>query len=263
MINKRLVWIGLASITLLSLTGCDNGTSSVEDLSPEVTQDTLDEDIELREGSLNQSYETEDNTIKINKIALVDFEGVENYVSYQGVRVNATITNDTDETQAFDVWSQLRVGSVRDRDSFGALQLSTYGLDDFDTPEMNDDLFIEIEAGESVTYDFLFDVIVPEDNDDDDIKVIYQINPTNHYDQGYIVWDIDGFTDLEPSDVEEFDWDSLYDEEGNLIEDAADDVIDTDEDADADEEDADANEEDGEDETDTDEGDADTDEDGQ
>ena len=217
MTHKRILGLaGFLGVTVLALAACGNRTESVQDIEPEVTQDIFEEEISVREGELGRAYDTGDTIIQVNSVDLFDAETGAGYFQYQPVHVNATIENTTEETQEFDVWSQLRVGSVRDRDSFGALQLSTYGLDELNTPEMNDNLFIELEPGESVTYDFLFDVIVPEE--DNDVHVIYQINPLNHYDEGYIIWEIPGFLDLEPSEVEEIDWDAIEDE-GAPIED--------------------------------------------
>jgi len=204
---KRL---GLAGVAVLSLAACSNEPEPISDIDADVTQDTFDEEIEVRDGALGQAYDVGNNVIQVNSIELLDDEDGVDYFAYQAVRVNATIENTTEEVQEFDVWSQLRVGSVRDRDSFGALQLNAYGLDGFEVPELNDNLFIELDAGESVTYDFIFDVIVPEE--DNDVHAIYQINPLNHYEDGYIVWEIDGFADLEPSEVEIIDWDAIEDE---------------------------------------------------
>lgn len=224
MLYTPIKTLSLAGIALLSLAACSGGTEKVDDMEPEVTQDTFEEEIEVREGSTGRAYDAGNNTITINSVDLFESDANTSYFQYQPVHVNATIENNTEETQEFDVWSQLRVGSVRDRDTFGALQLSTYGLDDLESPELNDNLYIELDAGESVTYDFLFDVIVPEENND--VHVIYQIDPMNHYEDGYITWDIDGFADLEPSDVEEIDWDALYDEDGNPISDESEDAED-------------------------------------
>lgn len=213
MTMEPIKWVGVSGLVLLSLAACADSSStptSVADVNPEVTQDNFEADIEVRDGSLNRTYDAGDNSIQVNSVDILD-DDVVDYFSYQAVHVNATIENNTDDAQEFDLWAQLRVGSISDRDNFGALQLSAYGLDDYDVPELNDDLFIELDAGESVTYDFLFDVIVPEE-DDNDIHVIYQINPMNQYEDGYITWDIDGFTDLEPSEVEEIDWDAIEDD---------------------------------------------------
>lgn len=256
MTHRRLLGLaGFLGATVLTLAACSNEPEPVQDIEPEVTQDTFEEEISVREGDLGRSYDTGDIIIQVNSVDLFEADDADSYFQYQPVHVNATIENTTDETQEFDVWSQLRVGSVRDRDSFGALQLSTYGLDELDTPEMNDNLFIELEAGETVTYDFLFDVIVPEE--DNDVHVIYQINPMNHYDEGYITWEIAGFSDLDPSEVEEIDWDDIEDD----VEDAQDEDEDEededeeesdedaqDEDEDAEDEDEDADAEDAEDE---------------
>ena len=54
-------------------------------------------------------------------------------------------------------------------------------------------------------------MIVPEE--DNDVQVIYQINPMNHYEDGYIIWEIDGFSELEPSEVVEIDWDAIEEEQ--------------------------------------------------
>ena len=208
----KLKWIGLAGMVALSLAACaSNKPEPVEDIDSNVARDAFDEDVELRDGELNKAYDTGDTVIQVNEINLLNDDEIDSYFQYQAVRVNATIENTSDEDQRFDVWAQLRVGSVSNRDSFGALQLSVYGLEGYERPELNDDLFIELAAGESVTYDFLYDVIVPEE--DNDVQVIYQINPTNHYEDGYIVWEIDGFSELEPSEVVEIDWDAIEEEQ--------------------------------------------------
>lgn len=196
----------------LSLAACgSNEPAPIEDIDSNVAQDAFNEEIELRDGDLKKAYDAGDTVIQVNEINLLNDEESDSYFNYQAVHVNATIENTSDEDQLFDLWSQLRVGSVSNRDSFGALQLSAYGLESYEMPELNDDLFIELAAGESVTYDFLYDVIVPEE--DNDVQVIYQINPMNHYEDGYIVWEIDGFSELEPSEVEEFDWEAIEESE--------------------------------------------------
>lgn len=206
----------------LSLAACgSNEPEPVGDIDSNVAQDTFNEEIELRDGELKRAYDTGETVIQVNDINLLNDEESDDYFNYQAVHVNATIENTSDEDRLFDLWSQLRVGSVRNRDSFGALQLSAYGLEGYEKPELNDDLFIELAAGESVTYDFLFDVIVPEE--DNDVQVIYQINPMNHYEDGYIVWEIDGFSELEPSEVEEIDWDAVEDEAAEAQEDESED----------------------------------------
>lgn len=213
----KLKWIGLAGVVALSLTACgSNKPAPIEDIDSNVAQDAFNEEIELRDGDLEKAYDAGETVIQVNEINLLTDDEIDSYFQYQAVRVNATIENTSDEDQLFDLWSQLRVGSVSNRDSFGALQLSAYGLEGYERPELNDDLFIELAAGESVTYDFLYDVIVPEE--DNDVQVIYQINPTNHYEDGYIVWGIDGFSELEPSDVEEIDWDAIEESEADAEE---------------------------------------------
>lgn len=225
--KETIKWIGLAGVAgivviaaLGLLARCSNDPAPIEDINSNTAQDTFNTEIELREGDLKKAYDVGETVIQVNEINLLNDDESDSYFNYQGVHVNATIKNTSDEDQIFDLWTQLRVGSVSDRDSFGALQLSAYGLEGYETPELNDDLFIELAAGESVTYDFLFDVIVPEE--DNDVKVIYQINPANHYEDGYIVWEIDGFSELEPSEVEEIDWDAIEDEIAEEQEDAED-----------------------------------------
>lgn len=208
----KLKWIGLAGAVVLSLAACGaNEPAPILELDSNLAQDTFNAEIELRDGDLKKAYDAGETVIQVNEINLLTDDEIDSYFNYQAVHVNATIENTSDEDQLFDLWSQLRVGSVSNRDSFGALQLSAYGLEGYAIPELNDDLFIELAAGESVTYDFLYDVIVPEE--DNDVQVIYQINPTNHYEDGYIVWGIDGFSELEPSEVEEIDWDAIEEDE--------------------------------------------------
>ena len=212
-----LKWIGLAGMIALSLAACaSNKSEPVEDIVSNIAQDTFNEEIELRDGDLKKAYDAGETVIQVNEINLLTDDEIDSYFNDQAVHVNATIENTSDEDQLFDLWSQLRVGSVSNRDSFGALQLSAYGLEGYEIPELNDDLFIELAAGESVTYDYLFDVIVPEE--DNDVHVIYQINPMNHYEDGYIIWEIDGFSELEPSEVEEIDWDAVEEDEADAEE---------------------------------------------
>lgn len=207
--------IGLTSLVALTLMGCNNqNTETVEDMNQAPVADTFGGEIETRNGEMGQSYDTGTYTVQVNEIGLVEDPESVGPFQYQGVHVNVRIENNTDDDQAFDVWSQLRVGSVSNRDEFGALLLSLYDDEGYTLPELNDELLMEIPAGEDVTVDLLFDVIVPEE--DNDVAVIHQIDPNNQYEDGYIVWDIEGFDALEPSDVEEIDWDAV-EEEGESI----------------------------------------------
>lgn len=213
-------YVGLASIAILGLAACDNDnggeTKSIEEVETEQTPDNFGGEIDIRTGEIGNAYDAGEYTVTINSVDILENQDNVSFFDYQGVHVNASIENNTDEDQEFDVWSQLRVGSIVDRDAFGALQRNVYDEEEWDIVELNDDLFIELESGEEVTYDFLYDVIVPEE--DNDVAVIYQINAMNQYEDGYIVWEIEGFDELEPSEVEEIDWDEI-EEEGEEIED--------------------------------------------
>lgn len=215
----------LGCAALLSLTACvQNQAEQVEDVASETVETEDGGTVTLREAEMDQTYQLDDHTIQINSIDFIEDQQDVAYFYSHGVHVNATIANSTDEPSLFDLWSHIRLGDAQDPAYGGSLQLRTYEDGQYDLPELNDEWFIELDAGEDVTVDLLFDVPFPEE--EQDIHVIVQEYPAQNF-SDVLVWSVDGWDDVEPIGREEVDWDEIEENEAELedVEELADEEV--------------------------------------